>query len=1078
MLKLVEVANYLTKEFNTIGALHDPTYTFNIQAEVGANKNAADVQGIVKTAKTKIAPVLNARNVTYNLLVELSIVAPTTNFNLKNIEEIVNSFATSVNGQEVVFESGKGLVTMTLGQAGTFKQESGQGNIVPLSFDLQIVYTEGVATSRSKHWLLDDEEIPYLTESVIIQKEGRTNKINSKKYSETFMLGQQKRYRFTFLYDENSTLCQNLQKDILDGDANKQYTLKYYDGITYTAEEPYSTTVSLFETGDTKSQKPDVAQFDITFADADKGQGLIRYYMALVDNPFDEATENTKCFEDTYNNYGEITNTALENQRTYYQGLINTNKNDLMQGGADWCEILAPNISALYLTNQIYRNTKGYNLFKLLNKNYAIIKMEKYIVTTNQQGVTSQSLQEQRWMYYWIKNPQVQMNGQVSFDLRMDSLQTYLFDANIKFEGNMIEKASLNRWVDNGDGTVSFDGTPTSKLFEREELKQVAKRLVSRAPFGYDNVSNDFTTFLTMNVVAWVYVNLKRTGSGSGGSVDPDPNKDLYPLYDGVASSYVYKAMPYPNAIQLDDKTKIPYNAHCCLVFPILKDGSSIQDVNQLNPLKIASSLDWLNKKFGGSEASASPYIQNVKLSFKPPFNFAKIPVATYNETFTTMTLRAGTQDADKIIEYKDADNNVVFRVWELGEGNTIDKRVGYIILDEDYMSGIDISINSPYNVQFAKSYIVGTANNRHLKDTALNPKLLNSDYRTLSINMYGSNYEFDIQKMNTDTFKFSYREAMTMDVSKFKIVPAVAGVYSTDSNNVGEYEGSYNGLVGTNDTSIELSTDQYDIYLANNKNAYLSFQNQQNRQWVSASIGLAGNIIGGVADAAISGTKGISAIASEASKSTGGVSGIVGGLTNFTKTMVDQMYQRRQFNLTLNDMRSAPDIVSNANGNAIFNGTSGKIAPYCEIYEALPHELHMANDDMFMNGYTYNIDDDIFPYINKRSKHIRANFNYVQAIIGNISNISMCSEARDDLRQRLANGVRFWHTNSIDYDHENYEKWLEYTIVSGYDTFTTTSDYVGYYVFDGDIYTRVTNDNKNKLGIHAGTTIAYSNVL
>ena len=575
MLKLVEVANYLTKEFNTIGALHDPAYTFNIQAEVGANKNAADVQGIVKTAKPKIAPVLNARSVTYNLIVELSIVAPTTNFNLKNIEEIVNSFATSVNGQEIAFESGKGLVTMTLGQAGTFKQESGQGNIVPLSFDLQIVYTEGVATSRSKHWLLDDEEIPYLTESVIIQKEGRTNKINSKKYSETFMLGQQKRYRFTFLYDENSLLCQNLQKDILDGDANKQYTLKYYDGVTYTAEEPYSTTVSLFETGDTKSQKPDVAQFDVTFADADKGQGLIRYYMALIDNPFDEATENTKCFEDTYNNYGEITNTALENQRTYYQGLINTNKNDLMQGGADWCEILAPNISALYLTNQIYRNTKGYNLFKLLNKNYAIIKMEKYIVTTNQQGVTSQSLQEQRWMYYWIKNPQVQMNGQVSFDLKMDSLQTYLFDSKIKFEGNMVEKASLNRWLDNGDGTISFDGSIKSKLFERENLKNVAKRLKSRQKMAMNidtTANSSLNHWLYENVIGWLYF-AYTTG---------DYKNYIEEHTSGGETTYTSSEIPlYKTLIAKSDETSqlsYPYALFCVPIFRYSTSKLYIQD--------------------------------------------------------------------------------------------------------------------------------------------------------------------------------------------------------------------------------------------------------------------------------------------------------------------------------------------------------------------------------------------------------------------------------------------------------------------------------------------------------------------
>jgi hypothetical protein len=52
---------------------------------------------------------------------------------------------------------------------------------------------------------------------------------------------------------------------------------------------------------------------------------------------------------------------------------------------------------------------------------------------------------------------------------------------------------------------------------------------------------------------------------------------------------------------------------------------------------------------------------------------------------------------------------------------------------------------------------------------------------------------------------------------------------------------------------------------------------------------------------------------------------------------------------------------------------------------------------------------------------------------------------------------------------------YANYSVVSGYDQFTTTSDYVGYYVLVGDVYTLVTADNKDTLGIVVGTTVAYS---
>ena len=48
---------------------------------------------------------------------------------------------------------------------------------------------------------------------------------------------------------------------------------------------------------------------------------------------------------------------------------------------------------------------------------------------------------------------------------------------------------------------------------------------------------------------------------------------------------------------------------------------------------------------------------------------------------------------------------------------------------------------------------------------------------------------------------------------------------------------------------------------------------------------------------------------------------------------------------------------------------------------------------------------------------------------------------------------------------------------VSGYSSFTTTSQYVGYYVLYNDISTLVTSSNKDSVGITPGTTVAYHNI-
>lgn len=74
----------------------------------------------------------------------------------------------------------------------------------------------------------------------------------------------------------------------------------------------------------------------------------------------------------------------------------------------------------------------------------------------------------------------------------------------------------------------------------------------------------------------------------------------------------------------------------------------------------------------------------------------------------------------------------------------------------------------------------------------------------------------------------------------------------------------------------------------------------------------------------------------------------------------------------------------------------------------------------MDLYGFSVAVVDDISNYTNIRKYH-----NYVkaqvQAIVGNISN-----EARSDLRRRFADGIRFWNTDTISYEYENYENWLE----------------------------------------------------
>lgn len=118
--------------------------------------------------------------------------------------------------------------------------------------------------------------------------------------------------------------------------------------------------------------------------------------------------------------------------------------------------------------------------------------------------------------------------------------------------------------------------------------------------------------------------------------------------------------------------------------------------------------------------------------------------------------------------------------------------------------------------------------------------------------------------------------------------------------------------------------------------------------------------------------------------------------------------------------MKNAPDQLKNANGNVIFNMFTTDLGLYVEKYSALEGDLNTANNFMNLYGFTVSAVDNIKKYANIRKYH-----NYIkaqlQSINGNLSNV-----ARADLRQRFVTGVRFWNSDNVSYECENYENWLE----------------------------------------------------
>lgn len=1091
MLELVEVSSFLTKQLNTYAKNVTPSYEFDIRAEVGKYENNSVVYGLLRSNKPILSPVAGVNNIKYSLSVKLQIVSPLVNFNLKNIEKIIGEFVENWNGKEIEFSNGKGLLNLTLTSTNGFKTESGQGNIVPIEFDVNINYTENVVTSGAKHWLLNNIEIPFLSENLIVEKNGITNPISGENYKKTLLTDQLKLYRFRFNYDTSNELCSMLQRDLLEGSANKTYELKYYDGYSFTKDEPFKTTVSVYRTGDAGSVKPDTSIFDITFTDVD-GANVNRetkYEMALIDFPFDEQGENTPYFVDE------------AEQVEYFEEMIGN--------GAEFVEIKAPNLNSIDLTEQVYRNLKPYDLFDLVNKNYAIIKAAK-------------SDGSKYYFYYWVRTSQIGAENQVMYNLHLDSVQTYYFRDEINIQGSYVQKAHLDRWIEtyepyntgvlnkpslqealelslygifNGDflpdgispdlvgqyikitkenydafdilyeKVLRFNFNKDGKLFEREEIKTVAKRLVDRQKLNYyangwysigeidktempewwrvreeedfyyyeDENGNKVSTY---GIEENKYNQLKKLYVKKQTIVDSLPQVWCYIFLDSKGYFFyknaVYNELVLDKAvIDVDGGFNTPTAILC---YPVDKTMYIRRNKDNKDSDIQIDQTGWDEFERKNPEESVSSHIKGIKLSLKPPIDIRNI-------AFYKFDLRNGSHDLDYgdnvipllPISEPELEMQIPLRVDRLSAVEANIKK-GLFYLRREYSSGVPLRCkNNLCKFRFNKKEIVEGNKNKQY-----NPKLNNADYKSLNLTIAGSSFEMPLDKINNENPVFSYYESLTPEVTRGLLRLGYIGFENDVTNKFEEdvsneifndsYRGSFNGFSYSNDFTIAFAKEAYAEYIANNKNAYLSFESQQNYNREIENISMVQKAINSISSA-------LGGVATSSNPQTAKVNGqfstattaidIVSNEMQFNKT---QAYEKTQLDLSMDNMRNAPGTLSNINGSAILTQMIADFGIYAEIYEGLDNELETANDIMYRYGYTYNRFDNVKTKGDVAGvDYIRKRFNFVRAILGSIDGVAMSNIARVDLRNRFMTGIRFWNKNDdgkyiVDYTKENYE--------------------------------------------------------
>lgn len=302
------------------------------------------------------------------------------------------------------------------------------------------------------------------------------------------------------------------------------------------------------------------------------------------------------------------------------------------------------------------------------------------------------------------------------------------------------------------------------------------------------------------------------------------------------------------------------------------------------------------------------------------------------------------------------------------------------------FKQSINLNYERSFNINKQFDFNIGEIINSK-KDYKFNPKMLSSKYLELKIsNGSGSKFSYNLQKLGTNNLTCKYVEALTPDITR-SFFWIENGQY--DNKNAK----AYLGLIDSVDNTLMQSNDQLSQFLAQNKNFHQQKSLSYTQQAMNSVLGATANAVGG----------------GDLTKSMNQIGG----------SAINIMVDKINTSLTLDNLENSPDILKNANGNVILNIMVSGVGLIYELYEALPSELEEANDYMVQYGYTYN-------HIDKLSNvdNIRKRFNYIEAdvesITAPISNIEK-ERLRDILRS-----VRFWNSDNVNYDYENYERWLE----------------------------------------------------
>ncbi len=629
----------------------------------------------------------------------------------------------------------------------------------------------------------------------------------------------------------------------------------------------------------------------------------------------------------------------------------------------------------------VFNSTANISILQKVNRNYCIIKEER-------------EEEDPKYFYYFIKECKYVTGSQIKLKLKLDVFNTYPITQWIDSVPEVeVQRAHLNRFNKSSklDGYYEFNTASDSLMHIKEDMT-FNKRMVKYWPtIFYDN-SKEYllNEWFNKAIAYWVIIFVNPNYKDSTNDINHQLGMSVVTLKTGT-----YQILYYP---VLNDEYRMQYR---------LTTAGQYQDIGRcVDNYQYSDFNNLLN-----CEDTLSANIIDIR-ACKIPFwffmstNTTNIDYSINDKTLEITLLNSITYDSNN-------NPNIPFFGYyvQSTQKGTTTKQVRAF-----YMSGINSTDSAnAQNLHFptySQDIFTSTNIDYRLLDGLLDPKDIKQYSNKASYNpktysstitdaiiTYGQNqFTYDLLALGTTKLTLNYYEVLGPSIVRSYIYVDPKGLYDSDSR--------YNfiGIVASNNFSLTYFTDKLAEYIANNKNA-----------WLQTTFKIASNVATSTIKGGIKGAE-----------KTGAEGAIAGAGIGLVKSGISAINSAVQYNLNIDNLKSAPDSISNIQGDFTLLTNVTNLDIGLELWRALDTDIKTFNDYCLRFGYKVNRMGKLADYIN-----IRKYWNYIQAYVEILPD-RFNAKVAEEIKDAFDRGIRFWTVEDIydtvqfDYSLPNYERYFD----------------------------------------------------